>query len=75
MAVRSAINIDARVFNLRELDGFYVGAGKCVHITFEDSETISIDVFDSEDAAFEVGNIVGTPLYLNLRTGEVRLAQ
>lgn len=62
-----------RVFKIDELDGFYIGDGLCVHITFEDEDTIAIDLFDTEEAAFKgnKGEIIGRPLILNLRNGEV----
>lgn len=67
--------INGRVFSVDELDGFYVGDGLCVHITFEDAETIAIDVFDDELAAYDGnrGKIIGFPIILSLRTGEARL--
>lgn len=66
---------NGRVFPIEELDGFYVGGGFCVHITFEDAEHIAIDVFDDELAAYDgnKGDVLGTPVILNLRTGEARL--
>jgi len=71
---------DKRVFPVDELDGFYIGDGLlgdglCVHITFEDKETIAIDVFDTESAASDgsKGEIIGNPITLNLRTGEASL--
>lgn len=64
---------NGRVFPVDELDGFYVGDELCVHITFEDEESIVIDVFDTELAAFrDVGNVIAPPVILNLRTGKVR---
>ena len=64
---------NGRVFPLVELDGFYAGNGMCIHITFEDAETIVIDVFDTENAAYnsEDGHSVAPPAILNLRTGKV----
>ena len=63
-----------RVFPVDELDGFYVGDGMCVHITFEDEETIVIDIFDDGMAAYSggAGKLRGHPVILNLRTGEAR---
>ena len=68
---------NGRVFPVDELDGFYVGNGLCVHITFEDEETVVIDVFDDELAAYDghAGQVVNKPVILNLRTGEVRLEE
>ncbi len=31
-----------RAFSLDELEGFYVGDGKCVHITFESEDIFSL---------------------------------
>lgn len=63
-----------RVFPLGELDGFYVGDGICLHITFEDGETIAIDLFDDEAAAHNPhkGDLIRTVI-LGLRTGQVDL--
>jgi len=67
------VNNEGRIFKIDELDGFYIGNGRCLHITFEDEETIAIDLFDTEEAAFNgnKGNIIGRPLNLNLSNGEV----
>jgi len=44
---------------------------------FEDEETVVIDVFDDELAAYDgnAGQVVNKPIILNLRTGEVRLEE
>ncbi|MBC7234160.1 MAG: hypothetical protein H5T68_13060 [Chloroflexi bacterium] len=67
--------ITARVFPLDELDGFYVGDGKCVHISFESEDIIVIDLFDTEKAAYNgnAGGIIGQPILINLKTGEIEL--
>lgn len=64
----------ARTFPLDELEGFYIGNGVCVHITFEDEETIAIDLFDDEAAAHNPnrGNVIRTVI-LGLRTGNLDL--
>lgn len=61
-----------RVFPLDELDGFYVDEGICVHITFEDRQTIAIDLYDDERAAYnpERGKLVRS-IILNLENGEL----
>lgn len=63
-----------RVFPLGELDGFYIGDGICVHITFENDERIAIDLFDTEAAAFDgdAADVIAQPIILNLRTGEAK---
>ncbi len=73
--MRTPIFENCRVFAVDELDGFYVGNGLCVHITFEDDETIAIDVFDDERAAYNGnrGDVVAPPVILNLRTGIAEL--
>lgn len=65
---------ETRVFPLDELDGFYVCDGICVHITFEDKETIAIDLFDDEAAAYNPnkGNVIRTVI-LGLKTGSLDL--
>lgn len=64
-----------RVFPLDELDGFYIGDGKCVHITFESEDVIVMDLFNCENAAYNgnAGEIVGQPILIDLRTGEIQL--
>lgn len=67
------VKTEGRIFKIDELDGFYIGNGRCLHITFEDEETITIDLFDTEEAAFNgnKGETIGQPLIINLRTGVV----
>lgn len=59
--------------SFRELEGFYVGQGRCLHFTFEDKENFVIDIFDTEAAAYDgnAGGIVGKPVLINVRSGEV----
>jgi len=73
--MRKRVISNRRIFPIEELDGFYVGNGLCVHITFEDDERIAIDVFDRERAAFgsDAADVVATPIILNLRTGIAEL--
>ena len=61
-----------RVFALDELDGFYVGDGICVHVTFEDRHSVAIDLFDDEAAATNPhkGEVIAAVL-LDLKTGNI----
>ena len=74
---RKSLIKNRRVFPVSELDGFYVGDGFCVHFTFEDEETIVIDVFDDESAAYDgnKGKSIGNSIILNLSTGEARFEE
>ena len=64
-----------RIPTLDELEGFYIGEGRTVHVTFEDRHTLIIDIFDTEEAAFDSdkGEVVGHPIVVNLRSGDVSL--
>jgi hypothetical protein len=44
---------DRRVFEMGELDGFYVSSkiDRAVHITFEKKDVIVIDIYDTATAA------------------------
>jgi hypothetical protein len=64
--------------NLGDLEGYYTGqlaAGeeRCVHLTFDDPETLVVDIFDAISAVlpFGKGDLIASPVYINLRTGEV----
>jgi hypothetical protein len=64
---------NGRVFPVEELDGFYIDHDFCVHVTFEDDATIAIDIFNTPSAAYDGngGEIIGHPIIINLRTGEI----
>ena len=61
---------------LGDLEGFYTGRvegeERCLHLTFDDEETLLVDIFDSIAAAmpYGKGDLIVSPLYINLRTGE-----
>jgi hypothetical protein len=48
---------------------------RCLHITFQDEETIVLDIFDRLKAAESsaVGELIGAPILINLRSGQVNL--
>lgn len=61
---------------LGDLEGFYTGQvegeERCLHLTFDDEATLLVDIFDSIAAAmpYGKGDLIVSPLYINLRTGE-----
>jgi len=64
-----------RVFSVEELDGFYVDndLDRCLHFTFEKTDTLVIDVFNSSQAAYgHTGQAIGI-IEVNLKTGRSRL--
>jgi len=69
---RAPTSTGARVFPVDELEGFYVGRGLCVHVTFEDDHIVAIDLFDDETAAcfWGKGKVVRAVI-LDLKTGAV----
>jgi hypothetical protein len=63
-----------RVFNINELDGFYVDnrMDRTVHITFEEEDVIIIDIYDTAQAAYDnKGEVVGI-IEVNIRTGKAK---
>lgn len=63
-----------KVFNINELDGFYVDnrMDRTVHITFEEEDVIVIDIYDTAQAAYDdKGRVIGI-IEVNIRTGKER---
>ena len=63
-----------RVFDINELDGFYVdkGSNKTVHITFEKEDVLVIDIYDTVEAARRpVGEVLDI-IEIDLKTGKMR---
>jgi hypothetical protein len=60
---------------ITDLEGWYAGQighhERCLHLTFDDEETLVLDIFDRVSATlpFGRGDLIVDPLYLNLRTG------
>lgn len=66
-----------RVFEIDELDGFYVDNefDRTVHITFEEEDVFVIDIYDTVDAAYDpVGEAIGI-IKVNIRTGESEIIE
>ncbi len=63
-----------RVFQIDELDGFYVDTklDRTVHVTFEEEDVILIDVYNAAEAAYnDNGEAIGI-IELNLTTGQAK---
>ncbi len=63
-----------RIFEIGELDGFYVDTqlDRTLHITFEEKDVIVIDIYNTAQAAYsEAGEVMGI-IELNLRTGKTK---
>lgn len=63
-----------RVFQIEELDGFYVDKelDRTVHISFDEEDVIVIDVYDTTQAAHkDTGEALGI-IEVNLRTGKAK---
>lgn len=63
-----------RVFDINELDGFYVDkeSNKTVHITFEKEDVLVIDIYDTVEAARRpVGEVLDI-IEIDLKTGKMR---
>lgn len=74
MVCRKKGESDGRVFEMGELDGFYVSSkiDRAVHITFEKKDVIVIDIYDTATAAIApVGETLGI-IELNLKTGKAK---
>lgn len=67
-------NNKPRVFEISELDGFYVDKklDRTLHVTFEEEDVILIDLYDTAQAACkDTGTAIGI-IEVNLRTGKAQ---
>lgn len=66
---------ESRVFDINELDGFYVDneLDRTVHVTFEEEDVIIIDIYNAAEAAYnpDKGEAIGI-IELNLTSGEAK---
>lgn len=64
-----------RVFEMGELDGFYVDneLDRTVHITFEEEDVIVIDIYNTARAAIAPVGETLRIIELNLNTGKANL--
>jgi len=63
-----------RVFELDELDGFFVDnkLDRAVHITFEEEDVIVIDIYNTAQAAYNYASEVIGIIEINIRTGKAK---
>lgn len=67
------------IYHMEKLEGYFIGlvggVERCLHITFQDEETIVLDIFDRLKAAESsaVGELIGAPILINLKSGQVNL--
>lgn len=67
------------IYHMEKLEGYFIGlvggAERCLHLTFQDEETIVLDIFDRLKAAESsaVGELIGAPIIINLKSGQVNL--
>jgi hypothetical protein len=67
--------------NAHDLEGYYVirlddgNFEHCLHLTFDDEETLVIDVFDRVQVTLPFGHadLIAPPIFINLRTGQAWL--
>ncbi|GIK40476.1 MAG: hypothetical protein BroJett011_43090 [Chloroflexota bacterium] len=64
--------------HLAALEGYFSGEidgeTRCLHFTFENQETLVLDIFNSQAAATSIeaeAELIGAPIVINLSTGEV----